>query len=56
MGHLGKDPAQPGGEIGADLGKFLLGIRPADRDEMMTLGYLQGGVSYVVKPYGVKGP
>jgi hypothetical protein len=31
-------------------------IRPADRDEMMSLGYLAGGVSFVVKPYGVTGP
>lgn len=31
-------------------------IRPRDRDEMMTLGYLQKGVRFVVKKYGVKGP
>ena len=31
-------------------------IRPADRDEMMTLGYLQKGVKFVVKKYGVTGP
>ena len=31
-------------------------IRPVDRDEMMNLGYLQRGVHFVVKKYGVKGP
>lgn len=31
-------------------------VRPRDRDEMMELGYLQAGVAFVVKPYGVSGP
>jgi hypothetical protein len=31
-------------------------IRPVDRDEMMNLGYLQKGVHFNVKKYGVKGP
>ena len=31
-------------------------IRPADRDRMMDLGYLQAGVNLVVQPYGTRGP
>ena len=31
-------------------------IRPRDRDQMMLLGYLQKGVRFVVKKYGVQGP
>ena len=31
-------------------------IRPADRAEMMDLGYLQRGVRMTVKKYGIQGP
>lgn len=31
-------------------------IRPVDRDRMMLAGYLQKGVNFVVKKYGLKGP
>ena len=31
-------------------------LRPADRDEMMSRGYLKQGVEFEVKSYGEKGP
>lgn len=31
-------------------------LRPVDRAEMMTKGFLQAGVKLSVKPYGVVGP
>lgn len=31
-------------------------IRPVDRDEMIARGFLQRGVRFTVKPYGVQGP
>ncbi|MDR3618401.1 MAG: hypothetical protein P4L85_03550 [Paludisphaera borealis] len=31
-------------------------IRPSDRDDMTSKGYLKAGVEVQVKPYGIKGP
>jgi hypothetical protein len=31
-------------------------IRPSNRDEMMSKGYLKAGVEVEIKPYGLKGP
>ncbi len=45
-----------GGTPNLDQSHGCVHIRPADRAEMMALGYLQAGVKMTVKKYGLQGP
>ena len=46
----------PGATVSLDNSHGCVHLRPADRDEMMTKGYLKKGRIFEVRPYGVKGP